>query len=282
MTLRYINPADDAGFNSSGISTVRLQVPSGQYWIPRLIKTGLLGYPGRLSVRPFEPRLITKLYHGTPSDTGPGAFVDSTVNTFTGDVTSILNGTVLQPGEWLTAVTSTLNLDTWTQGLVYLEFDGLTTGDIVEASQFVASSVPGLPFRGQLAYPMAMPPMADRVNLYRFNNPGSGNTVNLIADVSATGSPENLFIYQVSMLAFASVAGADGALSPIPPVAFPLTVVDQFMYYNPVNTSTAQPVFQDYRGLQMLPGGLQWIQLGSAAANAVEFAIDVAFRFMAI
>jgi hypothetical protein len=283
MTIRYINPANDGGFDVNGLSTVKIQVPAGQYWLPRLIKVGLLGYPGQLAIRPFEPRLYTKLYHGTPNDVGPGAFVDATINTFGGDVTAVLNGTMLQPGEWLTAITTTLNLDVWTQGLVYLEVDGLTTGDISEAAQLVVNSVPGNAFRGQLAYPNAMPPMADRSLISTFFNPGLNNTVNLIANpASSTPSPQNLFIYNASILAFGTAAGTDGNLQPIPPTSPPGVLVDGFLYYFP-NTANLDTDFeQNFHGMQMMPGGLQWFQRGSAAANTVGFGVGVTYRFMPI
>lgn len=217
MTIRYITPANDGAFNASGVSTVQIQVPAGQYWIPRLIKVGMLGNPGELSIRPFEPRLMTKLYHGTPTDTGPGAFVDSTVNAVTGDVTAILNSTVLQPNDWITAITTSLNLDIWTQGLIYLEVDGLSTDTITEAAQYVISSVPGRAFQGQLSYPMAMPPMPDRTLVSIFSNPGPNNTVNLVGSPVGT----NLFVYNVSIIITAALGGMDGALQPIPPVSPP-------------------------------------------------------------
>jgi hypothetical protein len=280
MTLRYINPANDAGFNASGISTVQIQVPSGQYWLPRLIKIGLLGNPGQLNIRPFIPRLITQLYHGTPTDTSPGALIDSTVNTASGDVTAILNGTMLQPGEWLTAITRTLNLDVWTQGLVYLEFDGLTTGDLIEATQYLANTTPGQSFRGQLAYPMAMPPMPDRTFESVFFNPGQNNTINLFG--LSTGP--NLFIYNVSMegLTTPAVTGADSALQPIPPTSPPGVIVDKFAYYDPYTANASISFAQDYHGYQMLPGGVQFIQIGPAAVNTSAFAVNIGYRFMSI
>lgn len=279
MTLRYINPANDSPF-VGGISTVTVPVPSGQYWIPRLIKVGMLNLPGELSIRPFEPRLMTKLYHGSPGDAGPGAFVDSTVNTPAGDVTAILNGTILQPGEWITVITSSLNLDTWTQGLVYLEVDGLTTGDANEAAQTTISSVPGLPFQGRLYYPLTMPPMADRSNTYNFSNPGLNNTVNLIGSPTNT----NLFIYQVSIIALNNAGGAatntSSELQPIPPTSPPGVITDPFMYYEPGTSNSAINFAQDFRGMQMLPGGLQYRQLGSAAPNTGTIGMQVTYRFM--
>lgn len=277
MTIRYISPANDGGFNASGISTVQIQVPYGQYWLPRLIKVGLAGNPGELNIRPFEPRLMTKLYHGNPTDVSPGAFVDSTVNTVTGDVTAILNGTMLQPGEWLTAITSTLNNDVWTQGLVYLELDGLTSDNIAEAAQLIVSSVPGLPFQGQLSYPTVMPPMPDRSVLAVFNNPGQTNTVNIL------GSPPNtnLFIYNVSTFG-QNVAFTDGALQPIPPVSPPGVLTDRFNYYNPGTANAAINYAQEYHGYQMLPSGLQWVQTGSAAVNTGSLGLSVTYRFMNI
>lgn len=281
MTIRYISPANDGGFNASGVSIVQIQVPSGQYWLPRLIKVGMLGLPtSALSSRPFVPRLITRLYHGTPTDMGPSAFVDATVNTVTGDVTSVLNGTMLQPGEWITAVTSALNLDTWTQGLVYLELDGLTTDSIDEAAQLVASSVPGPAFRGQIAYPMALPPMPDRSGVHVFFNPGQNNAVNLIASVPNS----NLFIYNISIVGLTTptVPGGDGAFQPNPPTSPPGVLTDQFGYYDPYTANASIDFEQDYHGYQMLPGGLQWFQIGPATANTLAYGTSVASRFMNI
>ena len=295
MTIRYINPANDAPFVSDGgappniISTVQIQVPNNQYWLPRLIKVGLLGYPGTLNLRPFQPRLLTKLYHGTPNDTSPGAFIDSTVNTWPGDVTAILNGTMLQPGEWITAITTTLNSvshasDSWSAGLVYLEVDGLTTDSFSEAANLVVASAPGPAFRGQLAYPMAMPPMGDRSVEQAFFNPGQNNAVHIIASAAATGSSQNLFIYNVTIEAFTSpaVINADGVFEPIPPISPPGVNVDPFMYYNPYSANASIPFGQEFHGMEMLPGGLQWFQLGNAAANSVAYGVSVTFRDMPI
>jgi hypothetical protein len=198
--------------------------------------------------------------------------VDGTGNGL-GDVSALLNGTLIQTAEWLTVAWQPFDLvnQAFPAASGYVQVIGLTADSIVEATDVLASAVPGPGFACPIPNSMQMPPAAHVSGLFVFNNPGQGNTVTLINP--STG--KYLYIYNVNILTGTMVPNADGNLAPVGGVAG-----DLFAYYNPGNANLNTNVVFNFNGMRMNPNGLQWRQSGNAAANSVVYAINTSHRFM--
>lgn len=270
MTIRYMSPGYPATL-TNGVGQVSVTPPSGQFWIPRLIRVGTtqlasLQFPNN------QPALTCAVYHGGFGDTNVDAYVDGTGNGL-GDVTALMNGTLIQTGEYLTASWQPFDLinTAFPVASGYLQIIGLVADTITEATNALASAVPGPGFSSAIPNSMQMPPAGHVSGLFIFQNPGPGNTVTLINP--STG--KYLYIYNVNILTGTSVPNADGNLQPVSGVAG-----DLFAYYNPGSTNLNTNVVWNFNGLRMNPNGLQWRQNGSAAANSVAYAVNTTHRFM--
>lgn len=268
MTLRYLNKGQPVDL-ASGFATTSLTPDTGQYWIPRLIRVGVtqlasLAFPNN------QPALTCALFHGGVGDTNVDAYVDGTGNGL-GDVTALMNGTLIQTGEYLTASWQPFDLvnTAFPTAQGYLQIIGLTADSITEATGALATAAPGPGFGCPIPNSMQMPPAGHVSSLFIFNNPGQGNTVVLINP----SSNRYLYIYNVNILAASTVANADGNLEPVNGVAG-----DLFAYFNP--SSTISNIVWDFHGLRMNPNGLQWRQQGNAPANSMNYSVNTTHRFM--
>ena len=270
MTIRYLNQGDSVAL-VNGVGQLSLTPPSGQFWIPRLIRVGAT--PS--SALPFpnnQPSLSAALYHGGFSDTGVDAFVDGTGHGL-GDVTAVMNGTLVQTGEYLTVAWQPLDLVNvsypTTSG--YVQVIGLTCDTITEATAALASAAPGPGFTSPIPNDMEMPQAGHVSGTFIFQNPGLNNTVTLINP--STG--KYLYIYNVQTLISATVPNLTGYLQPVNGVAG-----DTFAFYDAASSNLNVPMIWNYNGLRMNPNGLQWFQQGTAAASSSAVVIGTTHRFM--
>lgn len=275
MTIRYMHVSDSAAFDNSGNSKVVLQPPGGQIWVPKLLRVGLVGTPFNIATVPYAAILMASIYHGTSGDVNVDAFVDRT-GRGTSDVTGLLNGSLIQPGEVITGIWNTQDRQHfWQAGQAYLDLVGLTVDTMEEATGILTISQPGEPFSAQISNPMKLPDTGQYTQFSTFNNPGPNGVVNIFNVNDPTLS---LYIYDVEIMADATVANASGVLQS-GNVAFGQM---DFMYYNPLSASADIPLIHNFRGLQMLPTGISFAQVGSAAANSVVYRVLITYRLMTI
>ena len=216
---------------------------------------------------------MVTLYHGGTGDRNIDAFVDGTSNGAC-DVTSVLNGTLIQPGEYLTADWNVLDLNqqhsTPSGATAYMQIVGLTADTITEVTAVLAMAAPGPRFLNALPSLVNIPPAPTQGLVTGFNNPGLNNTVQLIA-----ANP--IYLYNVSMLSGTTAANTQGVIQ-----ASPTDTFWQWAYFNPASTTTDEPQTWDFHGMKLTLGGLWWVQIGSAAANTVAYVASAAYRAMAI
>lgn len=274
MTLRYLNFTASTNV-VNGHATVQGSPPSGQYWIPRMVRVGI-SYTDQ-TLYPFPTNsfidYFCTLYHGGTGDKNIDAFIDGTSSGL-GDVTSILNGTLIQNGEFLTANWNVLDLDqnhTPASGATaYMQIIGLTADTITEVTEVLGTAQPGPRFSTPLVDLLNVPPAPSEGTLRIFTNPGQNNTVQLIA-----ATP--LYLYNVSILTSATLVNGDGVLQ-----ASPTDNTWRWAYFNPGISGNDVPQTWDFHGMKLSLGGLWWLQTGNAASGAVSYAIDFAYRAMAI
>lgn len=273
MTLRYLNfTASNPVVNGNAV--VQASPPGGQYWIPRMVRVGI-SYTTQ-TFYPFPQNFMDyfcTLYHGGFLDKNIDAFVDGTC-TGAGDVTSVLNGTLIQSGEYLTADWNVLDLDLNHSAIAgataYMQIIGLTADTISEVTDVLAVSQPGPRFQNPLPSLVNIPPAPSGGSLNIFNNPGQNNTVQLFA-------ASNLYIYTVSILTGTNLINGDGVLQ-----ASPTDTFWRWAYFNPGNNNNDQAQTWDFHGMKLTLGGLWWVQTGSAAINSTAYAIDISYRAMGI
>lgn len=274
MTLRYLNVTGSVAI-VNGHATVQVSPPAGQYWIPRMVRVGI-SYQDQ-SLYPFPTSTYVDyfctLYHGGTGDKNIDAFVDGT-SVGAGDVTSILNGTLIQTGEVLTANWNVLDLDlnhTSPSGATaYLQVIGLTADSITEVTAVLGVAQPGPGFRFPLPSLVNIPAAPSSGVKSIFNNPGQGNSVQLYG-------ASTLYLYTVSILTGTTLINGDGVLQ-----ASPTDNFWQWAYFNPGNNNNDMAQTWDFHGMKLTLGGLWWVQTGSAAANGTAYAVAFSYRAMAI
>lgn len=272
MTLRYLNKSDSLNI-PNGSGKITFSPPSGQYWIPRFIRVGV-----RITDFPIFPtpnqQYFAALFHGGTGDTGVDAFVDGTGNG-AGDVTAVMNGTLILPGEYLTVDWNILDLgDSMTAdptGLAFFQIIGLTTDDLAEATATIAYATPGPGFKTPLPNIMEVPPAPSFSSYQLFLNPGQNNSIQQII-----ANP--LYVYNVSMFTETVLANADAFLRP----SNANLNFFKFSYYDPRSAGLAVPVHWNFHGMKLTTGGIDFVQAGTAAANSIVYALEIAWRGMAI
>lgn len=268
MTLRYLKKGVPVNL-VSGKGTVSLTPDTGQYWIPRLIRVGV-NLPTSLAFPTNQPSLSCVLYHGGVGDTGVDAYVDGTGNGL-GDVTAVMNGTLIQTGEYLTAQWSPLDLvnTTFPTTSGYLEIIGMTADTIIEATAALATASPGAGFVEPIPSAMRMPPAPNDGSVFQFNNPGQNNSVILLNP----GTGTYLYLYSIEVYPFQTGTGAEGRFEPVGSTnATAIAFINPFSYIG--------PMYVQFYGMRMQPNGLQFTQSGNAAANIVTYGTAVTHRFM--
>lgn len=267
MSIRYLTRGLPVNL-TGGAGTGRLTPPTGQFWIPRTVRVGAT-LPTNLQYPTNQPPLVCQLYHGGVGDVGSDAFVDGTANGI-GDVTSVLNGTLIQPGEYLTARWDPIDLFHSTiNASGYLQIVGLTADTITEATSALATAVPGPGFTAPLSYPMHMPVSANDSALFQFMNPGPGGSVILLS--GSTGA--YLYVYSLFLKFYPAVAAVNGYFSSdAAPFTFPIAYVDPY--------ADTGPYTFYYHGVRMIPNGLVYFQSGTGAANQMTFSVVTQHRFM--
>lgn len=270
MTLRYFFKGYSVDL-VNGVGQVSMTPDTGQYLIPRIVRVGAtqlasLAFPNN------QPPLTCALYHGGVGDTNVDAFVDGTGNGL-GDVTALLNGTLIQNGEFLTAAWQPLDLvnTAFPTASGYMQIVGLVADTITEATAALATAAPGPGFGSPIPNSMQMPPAGHISGTFIFQNPGLNNTVTLINP--STG--KYLYIYNVHQLASQVVPNLTGYLQPVNGVAG-----DTFAFFDTASSNLDVPVVWDYHGLRMNPNGLQWFQQGTAAASSSSIVVGTTHRFM--
>lgn len=273
MTLRYLNVAVPAAI-VGGNAIAQASPPAGQYWIPRMVRVGI-SYTTQ-SFYPFPINFMDyfcTLYHGGTGDRNIDAFVDGT-SSGAGDVTSILNGTLIQTGEYLTADWNVLdfgqNHAPIPGATAYMQIIGLTADTITEVTAVLAGAQPGPRFQTPLPNLLNTPPAPSGGVLNIFNNPGQNNVVQLFA-----ANP--FYLYNVTILTGTTLINGDGVLQ-----ASPTDTFWRWAYFNPGNNNNDQAQTWDFHGMKLTLGGLWWVQTGSAAINSTAYAIDIAYRAMSI
>lgn len=271
MTIRYLNYTASISV-ANGNGTLSISPPSGQFWIPRMVRLGV-NYPDQTFYPVYTQQYLASLYHGGVGDKNVDAFVDGT-GCGSGDVTSVLNGTLIQTGEYLTADWNILDLGTHhtplNNGTGYMQVVGLTADSIAEVTDILATAAPGPRFQTPLPNTMQIPQAPSAGAVAIFNNPGQGNSVQLY-------SANPLYIYTVSILTNGVLVNGDGALQP--------SATDntwQFAYYNPGNAGNDTPLIWDFHGMRLDLGGLWWVQKGNGAVNSIAYAINFTYRAMSI
>lgn len=271
MTIRYLTRAQPVNL-TNGIGQAQLTPDTGQLWIPRLIRVGInVASTRKYGVEPANnPPIACTLFHGGIGDVGADAYVDGTANG-TGDVTGIMNGTLIQPGEFLTADWAPLDLQNpaFPSQSGYLQVLGLSADTITEATAALASAVPGPSFQSELPSPMHMPPAANTGGTFIFANPGQNNTVLLINP--ATG--DYLYVYSLEIVPYQSGSGAEGIFTPIGAASTSIGFVNPVSYMG--------PTYVRLDGFKMQPNGLQFYQTGNAAPNLLSYSATSTHRFMA-
>lgn len=269
MTLRYLNK-QASGLLVNGVGQISMTPDTGQYWIPRVVRIGTTYSPsGAPTSQPF---LICKLYHGGVGDVNVDAYVDGTGNGL-GDVTTLLNGSLIQTGEYITAAWQNLDLvgQTFAGVTGYLQLLGLTTDSITEATDALATAAPGPGFVSPIPNPLQMPPAAQDTGLFIFQNPGPNNAVVLLNPAV----PYSLYIYSVTTLVSATVPNLSGYLQPVNS-----TITQNFAFYDAATASLNTEVVWDFHGMRTYPGGLQWFQNGTAAAGSATVVVGTSHRFL--
>ena len=270
MTIRYLNQGESVSL-VNGVGQLSLTPPGGQFWIPRLIRVG----SNDLASLPFpsvQPELTAALFHGGFQDIGVDAYVDGTGNGL-GDVTALMNGTLVQTGEYLTVAWQPMDLVnvSFPAATGYMQVIGLTADTIAEATAALATAAPGPGFRTPIPSSMNMPPAGHVSSSFIFSNPGQNNNVVLINP--STG--KYLYIYNVNILASAVTPNLTGYLQPINGVGG-----DTFAFYDAATSNLNTEVVWNYHGLRMNPNGLQWVQQGTAGAGAATVVVGTTHRFM--
>lgn len=275
MTLRYLNVTQSVSLGNGQVTT-SVSPPAGQYWIPRMVRVGISF--GDSNIYPF-PRnnfvdYFCTLYHGGTGDRNIDSFVDGT-SSGAGDITSILNGTLIQSGEFLTAYWNVLDLNqnhtAPTAGATcYLQVIGLTTDSITEVTEVLATAQPGSGFRVPLVSLLNIPPAPSQGLLTVFNNPGQGNSVQLLA-------ANDIYLYSVGILTGTTLVNGDGSLQ-----ASPTDDFWRWAYFNPGNNNNDQAQTFYFNGMKLTLGGLWWKQGGSAAANGTAYALNIAYRALSL
>lgn len=270
MTIRYLDLGDSVPL-VNGVGSLSITPPSGQYWIPRIIRVGCtvstaLPFPNN------QPSLTAALFHGGFQDTGVDAYVDGTGNGL-GDVTSRMNGTLVQTAEYLTVAWQPLDLvnQAFPSSSGYLQIIGLTADTISEATVALATATPGPGFAAPIPNPMQMPSAGHVSSTFIFQNPGPSNTVTLINP--STG--KYLYLYNVQTLVSAITANLTGYLQPVNGIAG-----DTFSFYDAASASLNTTVVWNYNGMRMNPNGLQWFQQGSAPLGVASVVVNTTQRFM--
>jgi hypothetical protein len=262
MTTSYLYKGVTGLFTLSS-GTLQLVPISSQFWVPRLIRIGttLLAPTSNIPVGACQ------IFHGVISDESSAAFVDGTSN-ISGDVTGIMNGTLIQPGEAITALWTKMDLDEPAQLFgTYLQILGVSCDNITEATALIATASPGPGFTSPLPNPNRPLPAGGSGLLTVFNNPGPGNSVVLL---SASTGQLNQYIYNVTIIPGALTANMDGSLQTV-------AGANNIAYVNA--GIEAGPSIWNFNGFKMTgAGGLQFHQTGSAAANAGAWAVDVVYR----
>lgn len=277
MTLRYLLRGSTVTIDSNGTGNATLTPDGNQFWIPRLLRVGIM-YPAISQFglpQVVQSPLSCTLFHGGSNDFTADAFVDATANGI-GDVTGILNGTLIQPGEYITArwrpFDATSNLfPAPTEG--YLSVLGLATDTLSEATAALATAVPGPGFLSELQSPMRIPPAPAFGVRNTFMNPGQNNVVQL----HVTNGID--YLYSIEAVPYQTgVAGAEGYFSPNGVTTMQIGFINPFAY--------AGPVYLQFHGMQMPPAnptagsGVQFVQSGNAAINAMSYSVTITFRVL--
>lgn len=270
MTIRYLRQGFTGDF-SGGRAQVQFTAANGQFWMPRLIRVGLtLTTASPSNPNPAPPQLACQLYHGGVGDVTADAFVDSTSNG-AGDVTGLLNGTLIQPGEIVTAVWNPLDTggSISNPGIAYLEIIGVSTDTITEATAQLANTSPGSPFRSALESASNLPPAAHNGISQTFSNPGQNNSVNIfIADPAA-----KTYLYALESQPFQTFTGAEGDYN----FGSGSRTDIQVMFVNPF--SFLGPTIMEYHGLAGIPNdAFRFTQRGNAAINSMSYNVTVLWR----
>lgn len=270
MTIRYLQKAASQVI-SGGNSTLTLTPPVGQFWLPRLLRVGINNpaFPAApLAIAP----LVCTVYHGGIGDLSQDAFVDATANA-TQDVTGIMNGTLIQATEYLSAVWSHPEVGDppIPSGAVgYFQILGMSADTMAEVATILAGSSPGAPFASRLANMSDIPVAGEDINSATFTNPGQNNTVNIIPTSNGL-----LYIYNLTCQPFQTGTGTEGGF------ILPGDSVSPNVIFAPVNPfSYIGPYIWDFNGFRSIFGGISFLQTGNGAANSMSYRVSVVTRSM--
>lgn len=266
--IRYLQNANTGVCTSIGSATVQLTPSYGQYWAPRIIRIGMNMQTANKVAVDHDPILLCNLYHGMQGDTGLDAFVDSTIFGISGDITSIMNGMLIQPGEYLTAQWSQINVaqnPNIAGGTAYLEIDGLVSDTLNDVAELSAASVPGARFAGQPPSKWNPPPAANLGIQANFNNPGAGNSVQLLPNLTTS-----LYIYQLNYEVTSTVVQCAGIFITQDFYGGQVLVADEGI------PQSAR--IYDFRGLRSSGGGLFYTQQGPTPTNTFTYNVAITYR----
>jgi hypothetical protein len=271
MTIRYLKEGTSKVISGlTGAPTLTLTPPVGQFWLPRLLRVGV-NVPSLPSAPLAIAPLTCTIFHGGFNDFTPSAFVDATANG-SQDVTGIMNGTLIQATEYLSAQWFRLDildspLPAGTVG--YFEILGLSADTMAEVSLILAGSSPGSPFASRLPNPSDIPIAGEEITSAVYTNPGQNNRVDII--LSSNGLE---YLYNLTCQPFQTGTGAEGGFVLTGDSNTPNTIIA------PVNPfSYIGPYIWDFNGFRSVGGGLSHLQTGNAAMNTVSFRTSAVTRF---
>lgn len=269
MTLRYLYRPGSQPTTATGFATVQLTPDYGQFWAPRLVRVGMNLLTANLNNPDSDPIMNCTLYHGLQGDINIDAFVDSTMLGAGGDITAIMNGVLIQPGEYVTA--------RWTRqdqsqipnisgAIAYMELIGLTSDTLNDVAELTAASVPGARFYGQPPNKTFPPPAANLGTAFNFNNPGQNSTVQIVTNVF----PGSVYFYELSFEATSTAPQCLGTFSTND-------------YYGPQYLASdlaipQSPRIFEFNGLRSSGGGLVYKQLGPTGINVFTYSGAVTYR----
>jgi hypothetical protein len=250
MNITYLHEVSTGVIAADGTAAVTLKPSVGQYWMPKFV---------RVSTNKANPLSVSSsycaVYHGPVGYAVPSTFIDDTFST-DGDTSGIISGTVVSPGEGVTAK--------WTNGApndtVVLDLYG-DTSDTPPGAGFTFPETLGPHFFGKRASPFPWQ-VPNNIAPFSFANPGAGLTATIFtANALPPNIPKAVMYMHAMEWQWESVNGAAAGTFDV--VGSAALVQD--------SAASTDSHYMDFHGLNtFVYGNIEYSQSGSAPAGSTR------------
>jgi hypothetical protein len=250
VRIDYLHAVGSMAVDGNGNAVVTLRPDVGQYWAPKFVRVATTRKASSASITPY-----CAVYHGAVGQTIPLTFIDDT-NLGNGDTSGVISGTVVIPGEGITAQWQNMTPNTTAVMDVY--------GECYDTPPGIGFAIPetlGPHFFGKNPVPapwQAASPNGTGIQPILFNNPGPPP-----GHVDILFAVPGIQIYLQSMQWSWNVgfAGGEGYFG---------NDAGTLRYVNDVISGIA-PRNVDFKGASLRAStGLTWWQTGPGAANSIS------------